>query len=93
MIKSVGQSIGSPVDLAKLREGGKAKAASATTDGTESLSASGASTAVSSMAAQGAPVDMERVSAIKDAIKSGNYPVDADAIAERMIALDLGDRG
>lgn len=93
MIKSVGQSIGSPVDLAKLREGGKAKAATATTDGTESLSASGASTAVSSMAAQGAPVDMERVSAIKDAIKSGNYPVDADAIAERMIALDLGDRG
>ena len=43
------------------------------------------------MAAQGAPVDMDRVAAIKEAIASGNYPVDAQAIAERMIALDLGE--
>lgn len=93
MIKSVGQSIGSPVDLAKLRESGKAKAASSVTDGTASTGETAVSTSIASMAAQGAPVDMERVSAIKQAIASGNYPVDANAIAERMIELDLGSQG
>lgn len=93
MIKSVGQSIGSPVDLAKLRESGKAKAAAAITGGTDSAGEASASTPVASMAAQGAPIDMDRVAAVKNAIKSGNYPVDADAIAERMIALDLDGQG
>jgi len=41
------------------------------------------------MAAEGAPVDMDRIAAIKSAIASGNYPVNPSAIAERMIALDL----
>ena len=38
----------------------------------------------------GAPVDFDRVLAIKEAIAAGKYPVDADKIADRMIALDLG---
>ena len=41
------------------------------------------------MAAQGAPVDLERISRVKQAISSGQYPVDPDKIAERMIDLDL----
>lgn len=41
------------------------------------------------MAAEGAPIDMDRVAAIKAAIASGNYPVNPSAIAERMVALDL----
>ncbi|GLT00209.1 hypothetical protein GCM10007897_15930 [Sphingobium jiangsuense] len=91
MIKSINQSIGSPVDLAKLREGGKARSASAATDGITGGGApvAGASTPSARMAAEGAPVDMDRVAAIKEAIASGNYPVNADAIAEKMIALDL----
>ncbi len=38
-------------------------------------------------------VDAERVAEIKSAIESGNYQIDADAIAEAMIRLDrsLGD--
>lgn len=92
MIKSVGQTIGSPVDLAKLREGGKARATSAVSgDIPVQGNASGASIPAARMAAEGAPIDMDRVAAIKDAIASGNYPVDADRIAERMIALDLGE--
>ena len=92
MIKSVGQMIGSPVDLAKLREGGKAKATSAvSSEASVQGSEASASTPAARMAAQGAPIDMDRVSAIKEAIASGNYPVDADRIAERMIALDLGE--
>ncbi len=93
MIKSVGQSIGSPVDLAKLREGGKAKASSSVAGNLLNPETSGASAATPSarMAAAGAPVDTDKVAAIKEAIASGNYPVNADAIAERMIALDLGE--
>lgn len=91
MIKSITQSIGSPPDLAKLREGGKARPASTVADGLMGTggSAASASTPSARMAAQGAPVDMDRVAAIKEAIASGNYPVNAEAIAERMIALDL----
>lgn len=92
MIKPMGQMMGSPVDLAKLREGGKARAASAVSaDASVQGGEAAASTPASRMAAEGAPIDMDRVAAIKDAIASGNYPVDAGRIAERMIALDLGE--
>ncbi|MPT49264.1 MAG: flagellar biosynthesis anti-sigma factor FlgM [Sphingobium sp.] len=91
MIKSVGQMITSSADLAKLREGTKAKAASAATDTAAARGPSGAAaTPAARMAAEGAPVDMDRVSAIKDAIASGNYPVNPERIAEQMIELDLG---
>lgn len=43
------------------------------------------------MAASGPPVDVDKVAAIRAAIAEGRYPVDASKIAERMIALDLGD--
>lgn len=91
MIKSVGQAISSPVDLAKLRESSKAKAAAPTGDSAvEQTEAS--STPAARMAAQGAPIDMERIAAIKSAIASGNYPVDPERIAEKMIALDLPNK-
>ena len=41
------------------------------------------------MAALGAPVDTDKVAAIRTAIAEGRYPVDPDRIAERMLALDL----
>lgn len=88
MIKSVGQTISSPIEMGKLREGGKAKATAAASEAvTGSMGAT--STPAARMAAEGAPVDMERVAAIKNAIAAGNYPVDAKIIAEKMIALDL----
>lgn len=88
MIKSVGQSISAAIEATRLREGGKTRASSATGSTTASSSASSASPA-SRMAAEGAPVDMDRIAAIKAAIASGNYPVNPSAIAERMVALDL----
>lgn len=45
--------------------------------------------AVFEIAAQGAPVDGAKVAAIRAAIAEGRYRVDADRIAERMVALDL----
>lgn len=88
MIKSVGQSISAAIEATRLREGGKTRASNAPGSTSAASSASSASPAAR-MAAQGAPVDMDRVAAIKAAIASGNYPVDANAIAERMVALDL----
>ena len=89
MIKSVGQNIGSAIETARLREGSRLRgtAPSSTTSSSGSVGASLSPAA--RMAAEGAPVDMDRIAAIKAAIASGNYPVDADAIAERMLALDL----
>jgi negative regulator of flagellin synthesis FlgM len=88
MIKSVGQSISAAIEATRLREGTKTRASSATGSTTASSSASSASPA-SRMAAEGAPIDMDRIAAIKAAIASGNYPVNPSAIAERMVALDL----
>lgn len=44
---------------------------------------------VADLVAAGPPVDSEKVAMIRAAIAEGRYPVDADRIAERMIALDL----
>lgn len=92
MIKSVGQSISAAIEATRLREGGKTRASSATGTNSAVSSTSSASPAAR-MAAEGAPVDMDRITAIKAAIASGNYPVDANAIAERMVALDLPAAG
>ncbi len=45
--------------------------------------------AVLEIAGQGAPVDGAKVEAIRTAIAEGRYRVDADRIAERMLASDL----
>ena len=92
MIKSVGQNISAAIEASRLREGGKTRASS--DKGSVSVTSSAASsTPAGRMAAEGAPVDMDRVAAIKAAIASGNYPVDPAAIADRMLALDLPVNG
>ncbi|PWG02023.1 flagellar biosynthesis anti-sigma factor FlgM [Sphingosinicella humi] len=49
-------------------------------------------TPAAEMAASGAPVDSEKVAAIRAAIAEGRYPVDPDKIAEKMLELDLPPR-
>lgn len=88
MIKSVGQSISAAIEATRLRESGKTRA-SATTGSTGSAASASSFSPAARMAAEGAPVDMDRIAAIKAAIASGNYPVNPSAIAERMVALDL----
>jgi negative regulator of flagellin synthesis FlgM len=46
-------------------------------------------TPAAELAAQGAPVDSAKVAEIRAAIANGTYKIDAKAIADRMIALDL----
>lgn len=92
MINSVGQGISSAIGVNSLRDGGKTRASSTAGSAAPAAASGTSASPAARMAAQGAPVDMDRIAAIKAAIASGNYPVDADAIAERMIALDLPDR-
>ena len=89
MINSVGQSISSAIEANRLREGGKTRAASATGSTGATASASTSASPAARMAAEGAPVDMDRIAAIKAAIASGNYTVNPSVIADRMMALDL----
>ncbi len=49
--------------------------------------------AVFELVSSGPPVDAAKVATIRAAIAEGRYPVDANRIAERMIALDLPSRG
>jgi negative regulator of flagellin synthesis FlgM len=88
MINSIGQGISSAIGTTGLRETGKARASS-TGSASATVSTAASASPAPRMAAEGAPIDLDRIAQIKAAIASGNYPVDADAIAERMIALDL----
>lgn len=92
MIKSVGQNLSAAIEASRLREGGKARPSVDKGSSIVSFSAA-SSTPAGRMAAEGAPVDLDRVAAIKAAIASGNYPVDPAAIADRMLALDLPVNG
>ncbi len=92
MIKSVGQNMSAAIEASRLRDSGKTRGATDKASvGVSSFSASASPAA--RMAAEGAPVDMDRVAAIKAAIASGNYPVDPAAIADKMLALDLPING
>jgi negative regulator of flagellin synthesis FlgM len=58
-------------------------------DAAQQRQVSGPASAAGEMAAAGAPVDADRVAAVRAAIAEGRYPVDPDKIAASMIALDL----
>lgn len=47
-------------------------------------------TALSQMLADGPPVDGDRVAELRAKIADGSYAIDPRAIADRMMALDLG---
>lgn len=48
-----------------------------------------ASTLMAQMAAEGAPIETDRVAAIRAAIKAGTYTADPEAIAAKMVSLDV----
>lgn len=89
MIKSVGQGANPAIEAAKLRETAQTRTPVKVSSDVSTTVATSVSTPASRMAAQGAPIDMARISRIKQAIASGNYPVDPDKIAEKMLDLDL----
>ncbi len=48
------------------------------------------SNTVAQMAAEGAPIETDRVAALRSAIKAGTYKADPQAIATAMINSDIG---
>jgi negative regulator of flagellin synthesis FlgM len=66
-------------------EGAQKLARTGTTEERASIS-----NTVAQMAAEGAPIETDRVSALKAAIKAGTYKADPQAIATAMIRSDLG---
>ena len=89
MIDGVGKSGPGSIDLGRAEKGGApAPVASAGIRSGEGPVES----AVLGLVSGGAPVDGAKVAAIRAAIAQGRYPVDADRIAGRMIALDLPQR-
>ena len=89
MIDGVGKSGPGPIDLGRAEKGqGAARVAAAGLRAGEGPVES----AVFGLVSGGAPVDGARVAAIRSAIAEGRYPVDAERIAARMIALDLPRR-
>lgn len=93
MIKPVGQGLTAALDAAKLRETAQSRSSAVATPppAAAARAAEGAAmtTPATRLAQEGAPIDTDKIARIKAAIASGNYPVDADAIADRMVELDL----
>jgi negative regulator of flagellin synthesis FlgM len=86
MINGVGSA--SPTRIGQVRDD-KVKAA-APVDAVSATSGSAAAPSlVAALAEAGPPINDEKIRAIRQAIASGQYPIDAKAIAAKMIALDL----
>ena len=92
MIDGIGKAGAGRLELVRTsveRAGQAAPAGDAVSDN----QVSGAGGASRAMAAEGAPVNAEKVAAIRAAIAEGRYPVDPDKIAQSMIELDLMPKG
>jgi len=88
MITRVGSTgIARPIEL-RSENAGKSEAAGKV-EQTATQSFDSVTTPAAELAAQGAPIDTAKVEAIRAALANGTYKVDARAIADRMIALDL----
>lgn len=86
MIDNVGKAGAGRLSL--VRPGVERSAALGKVDSRPSGSAAPAS-AAAELAAAGAPVDFDKVAAIRLAIAEGRYPVDPDKIAASMLLIDL----
>lgn len=94
MIKGIGPvDVGRPANEA-MRGAGDAKPVDRVqTPRANDGAAAAPSLQVTQMVAEGPPVAVDRVAALKAAIANGSYKIDADAIADRMIAQDLPEGG
>ena len=81
-----------PADHAKGNAEAKSKASSEhATDATgtsDQLSLTSVGQYLAGVADQAAPVDRERVDAIRAALANGSYEIDAERVAEKILSLD-----
>lgn len=88
MINPIGKPGRNPVEISRTSVDGQAPVGAAQ-DAAACGKPGGVESSLFELVAGGAPIDSEKVAAIRAAIAEGRYKVDADRIAERMIALDL----
>ena len=91
MINGIGSSGKGRIDLARsdAAQRGVAAVASPVLAKTGSSTVDRPTSTAAALAGLGAPIDAEKIAAIRTAIAEGRYPVNPKAIAEKMIALDL----
>ncbi len=92
MIKGIGSAGAGQVDAARAQAAQRGAAPKLPDAADPSAGAAPVSPAVQ-LAAAGAPVDTDKVAAVRTAIAAGRYVIDPQAIADRMIALDLPTAG
>ena len=92
MIDGIGKTGAGRLELVRSSVDRAASAAKAG-DAVQERQVAGPASASSEMASAGAPVNAEKVAAIRAAISEGRYPVDPDKIAASMIELDLMPKG
>lgn len=88
MITGIGPAGSGRVDIAR-GDGVKRGEPAAPVEATKSDAPAAPASPVAQLVAQGAPVDLDKVAAIRAAIAEGRYQIDPGAIADKMIALDL----
>lgn len=93
MIKGIG--LGPANRIEPVRAKGVEQGASAAAQGVSARDGARetALSTVSQLLADGPPVDGDRVAEIRARIADGSYQIDPRAIADKMIALDLGAKG
>ncbi len=90
MINGIGLSTGSSLGIGAQTATQRGEGAARIKPSTAALEDRGAvTTTVSQLAAMGAPVDVDRVAALRSAIRSGSYRIDPQAIAGKMIGADM----
>lgn len=88
MVEQIGKSGTGGVNLSRVQVNGGAPLAKAGPAPTAPAPAT-VSSMVFDIIRSGPPVDLGKVNKIKEAIAQGNYPINAEKIAEKMIELDL----
>lgn len=87
MINGVGST--SPTRIGQVKDGKVGAAAPVDAVQTTGSDTSMTPSLVAALAQAGPPINSDKIEAIRKAIASGQYPIDAKAIAAKMIALDL----
>jgi negative regulator of flagellin synthesis FlgM len=90
MIDGVGKSGSNRIDVA--RGAGEGSRVAAVGDTAARTRSAVVESAVFELVSAGAPVDAAKVASVRAAIAAGRYAVDPQAIAEKMVALDLPER-
>ncbi len=88
MIKGVGSAGAGQIDAART-QAAQRNIASKLQDAPNAPAGGAPVSPAAQLAAAGAPVDTDKVAAVRAAIAEGRYVIDPQAIADRMIALDL----